>query len=201
MKQKGVCFHHIAGKYNISTWRVAEIFRREKERAEWAERSVCLQRECREINDIDRKMPVDDLLCLLSFPMRISNALRSYLGARDIREYSLLDMMEFLIPKDPTEKVHNCIMPACGVAGIGKGNYAAMISGVSSMDCGERFQREWGDRKNLLRDCLDEIGEDWQPLLSPPEMPKHFFSLHPFQLAASNNKVHILQPKGEELLL
>jgi hypothetical protein len=201
LRQEGSGFRHIANIFNISTCRVAEIFRREKKRVEWAERSVCLQWECRVINDIDRKMPIEDLFCLFSFPVRISMAVRNHLRGKGIQEYSLRDMMEFLIPKVPAEKVSNFIMPACGIAGIGKKYYAEMIMAMSSKDCGEWFQREWDDRKDLLKDYLDGIGKDWHALFSPSEILKHSFPLHSFQLAASNNKVHILLPKGEEILL
>ncbi len=89
-------------------------------------------------------------------------AVRNHLRGKGIQEYSLRDMMEFLIPKVPAEKVSNFI---------------------------------------LLKDYLDGIGKDWQALFSPSEILKHSFPLHFFQLAASNNKVHILLPKGEEILL
>jgi len=199
MRQAGLTLRKIANYHNLAAWTVLQIVRREEKKAEWAKRAMRLQQVCLETNDIDRKIPIDDLLCLFSFPTRINEAVRNHLRANGVQEYSLLEMMEFLIPKVRSSNICHQVMPACVIAGIGLKHYATMIRKMSSVDCGVRFQREWEERKILLRAYLTGVGKGWQRLRSRLKVQK--VRELSFPLAATNKKVHILLPKGEEMLL
>jgi len=54
-----------------------------------------------------------------------------------------------------------------------------MIRGLSLLDCGEKFQKEWAARIHLLKDYLTGTGKDWQALISHPEVQEHSFPLAP----------------------
>jgi len=196
MRQAGLTLRKIANNHNLAPWTVLQIVRREESKDEWAKRSGRLRRECQENKDFTRVMPIEDLFCLLEYPTIIRTALGRYFHREGIQVYSYLNMMEFLIPKVRSSNVRYGVMPACVLTGIGIKHYAAMIRGLSLLDCGEEFQKEWADRKNLLKEYLTGTGKKWKALVFHPEVENHSFPL-----AVTNKKVHILSPKGEEMLL
>ncbi|MEI7881006.1 MAG: hypothetical protein WCI95_09040 [bacterium] len=173
MGQEGVHFRDIASQLNISSSRVHQIFKKEKERYDWTRRSRKLQRDCRKRNDIDRKMRIDNLFCMLAYPSKIRTVLGRYFGEQEIKRYSIRDMMEFLIPQCQSYQPLNCVMPACGIRGMGKRHYATLIGTMSSVDCGEEFQREWTGRKIRLENYFARTYEDRTALLSILEASKN----------------------------
>ena len=183
MGRDGVPLCEIASKVNISVWRAKQIFMREKAKEEWTRRCLNLQRDCRESNNIDREMPIDDLFCMLACPTQIRTVLGWHLNEKGIKKYSIRDIMEFLIPKGRSAKALNYVMPAYGISGMGKIRYATLIKLMSSADCGEEFQREWNGRKIRLKKYLTRTVKERQVLLSLLEDPKDSF------LVSFNRKV------------
>ena len=82
----------------------------------------------------------------------------AHFNKHGITDFSLLDMMDFLIPVVEDAKDHYAHMPAYRVKMLGQILYAAMIKALSAADCGEAFRAEWAARKKRLRDYLIGTG-------------------------------------------
>lgn len=154
----GWTYSQISRHFGISRSRVGQIAKREKQRKASTERSQQLCQQIRADNDIDKKLAIDDLLCVLNLPKRAETILRVYFNRQSITVFSLWDMMDFLIPAVENPQDHYELMPAYKVKMLGQILYAAMIKGLSAIDCGKTFSGEWAARKRRLRDCLASTG-------------------------------------------
>jgi hypothetical protein len=154
MRSEGKTNQQIAERFGISSSRVQQIIAREKRKASSAQRSAVLRRDICARNDNARKLPVEDLLCILNLPPRAETVLRRHFREQGTNEFSLRDMMDFLIPLVGGATDLYDHMPAYRVKWLGRVLYAAMIKGMSAVDCGDALQAEWTERKARLRDYL-----------------------------------------------
>lgn len=165
MRLEGKAYSEIALRFGISRSRVGQIVKRERQRTEVAERSVVIRNEMRGTKDVGRKLSIDDLFCVLNLPGRPRAVLRAHFNRQGITEFSLRDMMDFLIPIVETPRNHHDLMPAYRVRMLGQVLYAAMIEALSAVDCGEAFHAEWAERKEGLRKYLTALREPFPYLL------------------------------------
>ena len=82
----------------------------------------------------------------------------AHFNRQGITDFSLLDMMDFLIPVVEDARDHYDHMPAYRVKMLGQILYSSMIKALSAVDCGEAFQAEWLARKQRLREYLIGTG-------------------------------------------
>jgi hypothetical protein len=170
LKAEGLTQSQIADQFGISTSRVGQLIKQEQQRLVSAERSAAIRHEIAASNDLGKKLPLADLFCILNLSNRAEAVLRKHLAHQGVTEFSLRDMMDFLIPivdgatginriGDPFDyEAHRRHMPAYRVKMLGQILYAGMIKALSALDCGETFQAEWADRKRQLRDYLIGTG-------------------------------------------
>ena len=166
MQVDGQTYSQIARHFGISSSRVGQIVKREKATLASMERAHRLRQQIRASNDLNGKFPTADLFCLMNLPRRAKTVLRAYFQRQGITEFSLLDIMDFLIPVVENPKNHYDFMPAYKVKMLGQILYAAMIKGVSCVDCGEAFTAEWTARKRRLRDYLVNTGSFYPYILN-----------------------------------
>jgi len=174
LKAEGLTNAQIASQFGISGTRVWQLIRREQLRIASAARSAVIRAEIGAVDDLDRKLTLDDLCCVLNLSRRAEAVLRRHLSQQGVAGFSLRDMMDFLIPIVDDAKVVNTggddyedylrHMPAYRVNRLGRILYAEMIRALSALDCGGAFQAEWTERKRRLRDYLVGSG-DFQPYL------------------------------------
>lgn len=169
MQADGQTYSQIAKHFGISSARVGQIIKRERQRLASTERAQCLCQQIRasnDLNDLDKKLSLDDLFCLLELSRRAEMVLRAYFNRQGITEFSLRNMMDFLIPAIEKPGDFYDIMPAYKVKMLGQILYAAMIKGLSHVDCGEAFRAEWTARKRRLRDYLLNTGSSYPYILN-----------------------------------
>jgi hypothetical protein len=83
MRSEGRTNTEIASACGISKVRVGQIIKSERERTEAAERAQQRRRRIRaghDLNDLDAKLPVGDLLCVLELPSVVSARLGPHNG-------------------------------------------------------------------------------------------------------------------------
>jgi hypothetical protein len=154
LRSEGKANSQIAQRFGVSRSRIQQIIAHEQRRTFSAQRSVAIRQELAACNGIDRKLPIDDLFCVLNLPPRAETVLRNHFGERGVDACSLLDMMDLLIPLVEGPADHYDHMPAYRVKWLGQILYADMIRALSAVDCGEALRTEWGDRKTHLREYL-----------------------------------------------
>ncbi len=166
LKSEGLTHSQIADRFGISSTRVWQFVKHERERILSEGRAVAIRREISAGNDLDKKLPLADLFCVLNLSKRAEAVLRGHLTQQEVTEFSLRDMMDFLIPivDDATGssrsgdqsdfEEHYRHIPAYRVKMLGQIIYANMIKAMSSADCGEGFLAEWSARKDMLREYL-----------------------------------------------
>ena len=154
LKSEGRSLSQIATMFGISGSRVGQIIQHERQRVLSVERAVTISREISAGNDIDRKLPLPDLFCVLNLPKRPQTVLMTHFTDQGITDVSLREVMDFLIPIIGDSKDLYEHMPAYRVKMLGQINYAAMIKALSAVDCGEAFRTEWNARKEMLRAYL-----------------------------------------------
>ena len=159
LKSEGLTNTQIAERFRICDSTVSQIVRKEAKRVLSVERSNALRSEIKSGNDIDRRLGIDDLLCVLNLTQLGQAVLRRHFDGQGIRDFSLRDMMDFLIPKSDGSAEFYDHMSAYRVRGLGKILYGAMIRAMSLMDCGEAFRAEWVARKQSLSAYLEATGD------------------------------------------
>ena len=105
-----------------------------RQRLASTERAQCLCQQIRagkDLGDLDRKLPVDDLFCIMGLSRRAETVLRAYFNPQGLTEFSLRDMMDFLIPAFANPGDLYDLMPAYKVKMLGQILYAAMIKGLT----------------------------------------------------------------------
>ena len=85
------------------------------------------------------------------YPDAVGGNDESPFSEEGVNEFSLRDLMDFLIPfvERPADLCDR--MPGFRAKGFGKILYAAMIRQTSAVDCGDAFRSEWAERKARLR--------------------------------------------------
>ncbi len=151
---EGLSCSQIASRFGISGSRVGQIIKGERQRALDAAHAMAIRNELRVANDIDRKLPVDDLIHVMELPKRHRTLLAAYFADQGITCYSLRNMMDFLVPRVDDQGDFYDHLPAYRIKRLGQILYGGMIKALSGADCGEAFRQEWTDRKDRLRRYL-----------------------------------------------
>ena len=157
LKSEGQTHCEIANRFGISSSRVGQIIRQERERVESAKRAECLRRQIRashDLSDLDRKLTVDDLFCLLELPPMVCRRFKRSFQWGDVRELSLRQFMDVLLPLVDHPKNFYDVLPAFKIRTIGKKSYAAVNMRLSSLDLGDAFREEWAGRMRRLKEYL-----------------------------------------------
>ena len=157
MKAEGRTHSQIANHFRISTSRVGQLIKAEKERIESAAKAERLRQQIRasvDLSDLDRKLPVDDLFCLLQLPPIVCERFKRSYQWQDIRELSLREFMDALLPLVEHPKNFYEVLPAFKIRWIGRKSYAAVVMRLSSLDLGEVFSKEWAERRRRLAEYL-----------------------------------------------
>jgi hypothetical protein len=115
MRAEGKTYSEIGNHFGISRPRVGQLINREKQRQQSAERRKVILNGIRGSNDIDRKLPLEDMFCVLSLSRRAGTCLRGYFSLNHITEFSLRDMMDFLLPLVDVEADYIEHLPALRV--------------------------------------------------------------------------------------
>jgi len=157
MQAEGQPNSQIGQHFGISRARVGQIIKEEKGRVASAAKAERLRQQIRasvDLTDLDRKLLVDDLFCLLQLPPIVCRRFKQSCQWRDIRELSLREFMDVLLPLVDNPKNFYEVLPAFKIRLVGKKSYAAMTARLSSLDLGEVFKTEWDERVRRLKEYL-----------------------------------------------
>lgn len=165
MRQEGLTYRQIGKHFGISSSRVGHVIKAADNRAREAARAETLRLELRASGGLTKKIPFDDLLCLLDLSARGKDQLQKWCNCEGIAELSLLDLMNMLLPVVEHPKEYYDLMPAYKVRGLGQIIYAELIKAVSALDCGGNCEQEWTARKKRLRKYLRKQGGSFPYIL------------------------------------
>jgi hypothetical protein len=157
MQAEGRPHSQIGQHFGISRARVGQIIKAEKQRVLAIRRAESLRRQLRashDLDDLDRKLPLADLFCLLELPSIIANRFTLYLHEEGATEMSLRQFMDVLLPPWVAPQNFYEVLPALKIRNIGKQSYADVIMRLSSLDLSEAFRKEWARRRRNLNDYL-----------------------------------------------
>jgi hypothetical protein len=157
MRSEGQSLSRIAQRFGRSRTRVAQIIKEERTRVASLERAKGLRRQIRasnDLNDLDRKLSIDDLFCILELPPIVSERFKRSFERDGIRALSLRQFMDVLIPIVDNPKNFYDVLPAFKIRTIGKKSYAAVTMRLSSLDVGNAFRKEWAERRRRLKEYL-----------------------------------------------
>jgi len=158
LRQEGMTQREIGRRVGISGARVGQLIREAEERVPLDARASTLRGELCASNDLNRKLPVEDVLYLLDLSGKARSRLRKWCDWEDITELSLLDLMDMLLPVVERPKSHYDLMPAYRVHGLGQKIYAELIKAVTALDCGAACEAEWETRRKNLKTHLRNEG-------------------------------------------
>ena len=159
MRSEGKSYSDIAHHFRISRARVGQIIKKEKERVEEAEKTERLRQQIRashDLSDLEKKLSVDDLFCILELPLIVTKRFKLSFQWEGIQEMSLRQFMDILIPMVDNPKSFYEVLPAFKIRLIGRKSYAAVVMRLSSLDLGEVFRAEWNERRRRLSQYLIE---------------------------------------------
>ena len=155
---QGLTYDEILDRYGVAPWKIGRVLHLPGNRDAYRARSEQIQKAFREDDDIERKWPVEDLLCGLAFVTRADTCLRMYFDRHTVVSFSLREVMDWLIPVVETPARLADAMPAYRQRMVGPITYAEMIKGMSEANCGEAFESEWTERRTRLREYLVGTG-------------------------------------------
>jgi hypothetical protein len=111
-----------------------------------------LQAAFRSADDLDKKWPAAFLLEALGFPHLPHRALTRYFENNSIQEFSLKELMDFLIPEEAETKFDPWDhAPALKTKGIGGKTYKSFIRHLSRQDLGQSFNKKWRRRTRKIK--------------------------------------------------
>ena len=154
MRGEGMTLRQIGLRVGVSASRVGQLIQASGKSARLAARASVIREELRTANDGSRKVPVEDVLCLLDLSGKARDRLRKWCEWEAITELSLFDLMDMLLPVVEHPRGLYDLMPAYKVHGLGQKIYAELIKAVTALDCGDACQTEWTVRKERLKDYL-----------------------------------------------
>jgi hypothetical protein len=157
LKAAGLTHSQIAKHFAISRLRVDQLIEEGQERGASSaavERRRQQIRASLDLSDLDRKLRVDDLFCLLELSPMICKRLKESFQWGDVPALSLRQFMDVLLPLVDNPKNFYEVLPALRIRLIGKKSYAVMISQLSSLALGDVFRREWAERVRRLKEYL-----------------------------------------------
>jgi hypothetical protein len=153
MRADGRRNQEIAERFHISAARVGQIIRKEDEQVLSDERAEHVRRRIRagnDLRDLDEKLPVGDIFCLLQLPPLVVKRFEVSFQHRGILTLSLREFMDILIPLVDAPRNFYDALPAFKIRNIGRKSYAAVVMKLSSLDLGEAFSKEWAERRRRL---------------------------------------------------
>ena len=147
MISEGVSRRQICEHFGISSTRVGQIISAFQLEEQQRERSRQALETLRSTNNIDKKWPKDTMMDCLPLPKVFVWRLERYFQNENIRDVSLRDLIDFLIPAHIGADQNLVeIIPAFRKCHVGIKTYSALARCLSLQDFGEAFDAEWALR-------------------------------------------------------
>ena len=146
-RNKGATYQEIADLFGLSRERVRQIIVRselEKKQRLQSEKILAILKAT---DDINKKWSTNFLIDGFQFPKKTTWALNKFFARHNITQFSLLDLMNFLIAENEfhyTEFWMN--VPALKEKWVGGKTYASLVGHLSKHDLGHTFNSEWAKR-------------------------------------------------------
>jgi predicted DNA-binding protein YlxM (UPF0122 family) len=152
-RNKDATYQEIADLFGLSRERVRQIITRSELEEEQRLQSEKFLAIIKITDDIKKKWPTKFLIDGFQFPKKTAWALNKYFDRHNTIQFSLLDLMNFLIPEndlDDTDFWMN--VPALKEKWVGGKTYASLVEHLSQYDLGHTFNTEWEKRiKKLMQ--------------------------------------------------
>jgi len=152
-KNKGATYQQIADLFGLSRERARQIIVQSELKEEQRLQSKKILKIIRLSNDIEKKWSTNFLIDGLQFPKKTTWVLNKYFDRHNIIQFSLLDLMNFLITENELHKAEFWMnVPALKEKWVGRKTYASLVENLSQQDLGHTFNTEWAKRiKKLIQ--------------------------------------------------
>ena len=150
-RNKGATYQEIADLFGLSRERVRQIITRSELEEEQRPQSEKFLAIIKITDDIKKKWPTNFLIDGFQFPKKTAWALNKYFDRHNTIQFSLLDLMNFLIPEndlDDTDFWMN--VSALKEKWVGRKTYASLVEHLSKHDLGSTFNSKWAKRVKQL---------------------------------------------------
>ncbi len=154
-RNKGTTYQDIADLFGLSRERVRQIIIRSELEKKQRLQSEEIKEVIRLSGDINKKWPTEFLIDGLRFPKHTTRVLNKYFDRYNIIQFSLKDLMDFIIPEH--ELFHTRFRinaPAYEEKGLGAKTYTSLVDNLSQQDLGHIFNTEWIKRLKILMQYL-----------------------------------------------
>ena len=151
-RNKGATYQEIADLFGLSRERVRQIITRSELEEEQRLQSEKILAIIKITDDIKKKWPTNFLIDGFQFPKKTAWALNKYFDRHNIIQFSLLDLMNFLIPENDLGDADFWMnVPALKEKWVGRKTYASLVEHLSQYDLGHTFNTEWAKRIKKLK--------------------------------------------------
>ena len=152
-RNKGATYQEIADLFGLSRERVRQIITRSELEEEQRLQSEKFLAIIKITDDIKKKWPTKFLIDGFQFPKKTAWALNKYFDRHNTIQFSLLDLMNFLIPENDLGDADFWMnVPALKEKWVGGKTYASLVEHLSQYDLGHTFNAEWAKRiKKLMQ--------------------------------------------------
>ena len=159
LRAEGRTLTNLSLHFGLSRSRVDQIFKMEKRKELLIKQGEGIRKNIREANDLNVKIPMDDLFCSLSLPIQLGFRLKTHFISKGLQELSLTEFMNFLIPDIVIFRGLYQTIPAYRANHVGVISYVKIIKGINKVedDLGVAFKDEWTRRKKRLKESLIAI--------------------------------------------
>ncbi len=158
MYKKGMTFRELAEHFSVSSCRIGQIVKMERERKRADINATGYIARVRKANDINKLWVAKKLLRSLKLPIRAVNPLIfHFTHKKGKNRISLRDLMDVTVAPDiGVSHLYLDGMPVSSLKSIHMKTVAQMVRRFSDVDLGDRFQKEWTNRKAKLKCYLDK---------------------------------------------
>ena len=152
-RNKGATYQKIADLFGLSRERVRQIVVQSVLEEEQRLQSGKIIEIIRITDDIKKKWPTNFLVDGLQLTKKTAWALNKYFDRHNITQFSLLDLMNFLIAENELHGKELWMnVPAFKEKWVGRKTYASLVEYLCKYDLGHTFNTEWAKRiKKLIQ--------------------------------------------------
>ena len=172
MHEAGASNKEISLVVGISGEALRLVFKKFEGQKAANENSKELLGEIRQLDDLERKWKVMDLLDALLLTTRARTAIKNRCEWKHVTELSLREFMELVISDKPHAKPGFLLTPLVDFRNVRLNSFWATVKRLAELDLGDRCNQEWRRRLELLRQASRLHGGNrysWSKACEHPE--------------------------------
>jgi len=148
---KGLSVNTVAKRYNLSSSRINQIIKQQKDDQEIDKNSKELIKRIKQSENMDEKWPMLDLVYAINLSTKARIRMIKYFSGENKKEVSLQEIINSMALPELEYELSLKNIPILKQKQLGMILYREMVRSLSKVDFGEKFQKGWKERKKIIQ--------------------------------------------------